>query len=165
VSEGANGLFPKFRQPVESHRAGCPFARLRDKLREVGLRPTRQRVSLGWILFGAGDRHVTAEMIFEEARRARIPVSLATVYNTLHQFTAVGLLRPIAADPARTYYDTNPTHHHHFAMDDGDRLIDVPQDKISVTSLPEPPEGYEIARVDVVVHLRRRHSSKVNKVS
>ena len=157
--EGANGLFPKFKQPVESHRAGCPFARVRDKLREVGLRPTRQRVSLGWILFGGGDRHVTAEMIYEEARRARVPVSLATVYNTLHQFTAAGLLRQIAADPSRTYYDTNPTHHHHFALEEGDSLLDVPGDSITIADLPEAPEGYEIARVDVVVHLRRRSSS------
>ena len=155
MDEGAKELFQKFRQPVESYRPGCPFARVRDKLREVGLRPTRQRVSLGWILFGSGDRHVTAEMIFEEARRSRIPVSLATVYNTLHQFTGAGLLRQIAADPSRTYYDTNPTHHHHFALEDGDALVDVPGEAITVTDIPAPPEGYEIARVDVVVHLRR----------
>src|SRR3712207_5765612 len=77
-------------------RKGCPFSDLRDKLRRVGLRPTRQRVSLGWLLFGKGDRHVTAEMLYDEAMRARVPVSLATVYNTLHQFTEAGLLRQLA---------------------------------------------------------------------
>src|SRR3712207_8510077 len=71
--------------PVQ--RKGCPLSELRDKLRRVGLRPTRQRVSLGWLLFGKGDRHITAELLYDEATRARVPVSLATVYNTLHQFT------------------------------------------------------------------------------
>ena len=84
-----------------SHRKGCPVSELRDKLRRVGLRPTRQRVSLGWLLFGKGDRHITAEMLFDEASRARVPVSLATVYNTLHQFTEAGLLRQLAVDGAK----------------------------------------------------------------
>jgi Fur family iron response transcriptional regulator len=156
VVEGAKQFDRELPGPRAAQRTDCPFARVRDRLRAVGLRPTRQRISLGWILFGAGDRHVTAEMIFEEARRARVPVSLATVYNTLHQFTSVGLLRQIAIDATRTYYDTNPTHHHHFAMEGGDALVDVPSDKITIGRLPEPPEGYEIAQVDVVVHLRRR---------
>ena len=67
-------------------------------LRTVGLRPTRQRMALGWILFAKGDRHLTAEMLFDEATRSRIPVSLATVYNTLHQFTEAGLLRQLVVD-------------------------------------------------------------------
>ena len=86
--------------------ARCPNCG--DKLRRVGLRPTRQRVSLGWLLFGKGDRHITAEMLFDEATRARVPVSLATVYNTLHQFTEAGLLRQLAVDGAKAYFDTNP---------------------------------------------------------
>src|SRR3954469_6165049 len=84
---------PDFRAVSPTPRRGCPVSDLRDKLRRVGLRPTRQRVSLGWILFGKGNRHITAEVLYEEAMRARVPVSLATVYNTLHQFTEVGLLR------------------------------------------------------------------------
>src|SRR5215218_1688624 len=84
-----------------SPRRGCPLSELRDKLRRVGLRPTRQRVSLGWLLFAKGDRHITAELLFDEATRARVPVSLATVYNTLHQFTEAGLLRQLAVDGAK----------------------------------------------------------------
>ena len=76
-------------------------------LRQVGLRPTRQRMALGWILFAKGDRHLTAEMLYEEATKAKVPVSLATVYNTLHQFTEVGLLRQVAVDGSKTYFDTN----------------------------------------------------------
>jgi Fur family iron response transcriptional regulator len=137
-------------------RKGCPFSDLRDKLRRVGLRPTRQRVSLGWLLFGKGDRHVSAEMLYEEAMRARVPVSLATVYNTLHQFTEAGLLRQLAVDGSKAYFDTNASDHHHFFVEKDDVLIDVPNEGISVADLPEPPEGYEVARVDVVVRLRRK---------
>ena len=137
-------------------RKGCPFSDLRDKLRRVGLRPTRQRVSLGWLLFGKGDRHVTAEMLYDEAMKARVPVSLATVYNTLHQFTEAGLLRQLAVDGSKAYFDTNASDHHHFFVEKDDVLMDVPGEGVSVADLPEPPEGYEIARIDVVVRLRRK---------
>src|SRR3954470_3221055 len=137
-------------------RRGCPRCELRDKLRRVGLRPTRQRVSLGWLLFGKGDRHITAELLFDEATRARVPVSLATVYNTLHQFTEAGLLRQLAVDGAKAYFDTNPTEHHHFFIEGDDLLIDVPAEGVAVGALPEPPDGLEIAGVEVIVRLRRK---------
>ena len=135
--------------------AGCPVHDLRSRLRDVGLRPTRQRIALGWLLFGRGDRHLTAETLYEEAQRARVPVSLATVYNTLNQFTGAGLLREIAVDGNRTYFDTNTSEHHHFFVEGDDGLMDIPGSEIDVTNLPEPPEGMEIARVEVVVRLRR----------
>ena len=100
---------------------GCPWHDVKAKLREVGLRPTRQRMALGWILFAKGDRHITAEMLYEEANRAKVPVSLATVYNTLHQFTEVGLLRQVAVDGSKAYFDTNNTEHHHFFIEDEER--------------------------------------------
>lgn len=134
---------------------GCPVHDLRHRLRAVGLRPTRQRVALGWLLFARGDRHLTAEILFEEAQRARVPVSLATVYNTLNQFSHVGLLRQIAMDGTRSYFDTNVSDHHHFFVEGDDRLMDIPGHEVSVTNLPEPPAGMEIARVEVVVRLRK----------
>jgi Fur family iron response transcriptional regulator len=137
-------------------RRGCPLSELRDKLRRVGLRPTRQRVSLGWLLFGKGDRHITAEVLFDEATRARVPVSLATVYNTLHQFTEAGLLRQLAVDGAKSYFDTNPSEHHHFFLEDEGELVDMPNAGISVTELPEPPAGMEVAGIEVIVRLRRK---------
>ena len=142
--------------PASAVRRGCPFSDLKDKLRRVGLRPTRQRVSLGWLLFGKGDRHMTAEMLYEESTRARVPVSLATVYNTLHQFTEAGLLRQLAVDGSKAYFDTNPTEHHHFFIEGDDELIDVPAEGVRVGELPEPPEGMEIAGVEVIVRLRRK---------
>lgn len=125
-------------------------------LRGVGLRPTRQRIALGRLLYAKGDRHVTAEILHEEAMRARVPVSLATVYNTLHQFTEVGLLREVAVDGAKTYFDTNVSDHHHFLVEGENQLLDIPGSHIMLDGLPEAPEGMEIARVDVVVRLRRK---------
>jgi Fur family iron response transcriptional regulator len=135
---------------------GCPWHDVKAKLREVGLRPTRQRMSLGWMLFGKGDRHVTAEMLYEEATRAKVPVSLATVYNTLHQFTDAGLLRQVAVDGSKTYFDTNASQHHHFFVEGENALLDIADSDVVVGKTPVPPEGYEIARIDVVVRLRRK---------
>lgn len=123
-------------------------------LRGTGLRPTRQRIALGRLLFGQGDRHVTAEVLHEEAVRSRVAVSLATVYNTLHQFTEAGLLRQVAVDGAKTYFDTNVTEHHHFLVEGDNRLFDIPGEGVELGELPEPPPGMEISRVDVLVRLR-----------
>jgi Fur family transcriptional regulator, iron response regulator len=135
---------------------GCPWHDVRTMLRRVGLRPTRQRMSLGWILFAKGDRHVTAELLYEEATRAKVPVSLATVYNTLHQFTEVGLLRQVSVDGSKSYFDTNNSQHHHFFIEDKNDLLDIPAADVLLGKAPSPPEGYEIARIDVVVRLRRK---------
>ncbi len=120
------------------------------------MRPTRQRVSLGWLLFAKGDRHLSAEMLYEEAMRARVPVSLATVYNTLHQFKQAGLLRELAVDGAKTYFDTNTGNHHHFFVEGEERLMDFDADALTLSRIPEAPDGMEIVRVDVVVRVRAK---------
>jgi Fur family iron response transcriptional regulator len=127
---------------------------IRARLRQAGLRPTRQRMSLAELLFGRGNRHLSAENLHEEAMVHRVPVSLATVYNTLHQFTEAGLLREVAVDGSKTYFDTNTSDHHHFFVEDDNEVIDIPVG-VDVSRLPEPPPGYEISRVDVVVRLKR----------
>jgi Fur family transcriptional regulator, iron response regulator len=147
---------PTERAPVRSELTGCPWHDVKEKLRQVGLRPTQQRRALAWILFAKGDRHVTAEMLYEEAMRAQISVSLATVYNTLHQFTDAGLLRQVSVDASRTYFDTNNSAHHHFFVEDKNQLMDIPPTNVLVGNMPIPPEGYEIVRIDVVVRLRRK---------
>jgi len=124
-------------------------------LRSAGLRPTRQRLSLGALLFDGQDRHVTAEMLHEQAIRASVPVSLATVYNTLHQFTHAGLLREVAVDGAKSYFDTNTSDHHHFYVEDENRLIDIEGGSIAVSGLPEAPQGMEITHIDVVVRVKQ----------
>ena len=124
------------------------------KLKESGLRPTRQRVSLARLLLETGPRHVTAEELFQEARAAGIPVSLATVYNTLHQFTAAGLMTEVVAGSGQSYFDTNPTSHYHYFDKSTGEIIDVPENAIQFTLLPEPPPGKVIDRIDVVVRIR-----------
>jgi len=133
----------------------CTFddAHIAGLLKRAGLRPTRQRMALGTLLFGSGDRHLTAETLHVEAVQNAIAVSLATVYNTLHQFTAAGLLREVAIEGSKTYFDTNTSNHHHFYFERGGVLLDIDNDAVSLMSLPEPPEGMEISRVDVLVRL------------
>ncbi|CAM5776460.1 transcriptional repressor [Labrys miyagiensis] len=142
--------------PARDHqRTGCPFHDVRSMLRDVGLRPTRQRLALGWLLFQKGDRHITAEILHDEASKARVPVSLATVYNTLHQFTEVGLLREFAVDGSKTYFDTNVHEHHHYFVEGDNEVLDIPGE-VGMAQMPDVPDGYEIARVDVIVRLRRK---------
>ncbi|MCW5700585.1 MAG: transcriptional repressor [Rhodospirillales bacterium] len=130
-----------------------PYSRALDLLRSADLRPTRQRLALAKLLFEGGDRHVTAEKMHEEAIAANISVSLATVYNTLHQFTASGLLREIMVDGTRFYFDTNTSDHHHFFFSDCGRLEDIPADDVIISRLPPPPDGAQIARIDVIVRV------------
>lgn len=136
-----------------------PYSEALQRLRDVGLRPTRQRLALARLLFcGAENRHVTAEDIHAEAQAAGTPVALATVYNTLNQFRDAGLLREIVVEPGRTYFDTNTDDHHHFFIEDESELIDVPAESLAVSEMPELPEGKEIRRVDVVVRLKDREA-------
>ncbi len=125
------------------------------RLRRAGLRPTRQRVELAGLLFRDQDRHVTAETLHDEVTDAGLRVSLATVYNTLHQFTEAGLLRQVIVDAARSYFDTNTGDHQHFFLEKEGLLIDIPGDTIAVAGVPSPPTGLSVDRVDVVVRVRR----------
>ena len=131
------------------------YSQVLERLKAAGLRPTRQRLALAKLLLESGPRHITAEELFHEARMAGIPVSLATVYNTLHQFTSVGLLREVVVDMGQSYFDTNTTHHHHFFDERTGQLVDIPEREIEISRLPSPPDGAEIDRVEVVVRLRR----------
>lgn len=110
-------------------------------------------MALAKLLFENGDRHVTAEELHEEALVTSVPVSLATVYNTLHQFTAAGLLREILVDGTRSYFDTNTREHHHFFFEDTSRLEDIPAEQVTVSEIPPPPPGTQIKRVDVIVRI------------
>ncbi|BBF94463.1 transcriptional repressor [Blastochloris tepida] len=150
----------RLRDPMlHQARTGCPFHDVRQMLKDAGLRPTRQRLALGWLLFSKGDRHISAEILHEEAQHARFPVSLATVYNTLHQFTEAGLLRELAIDGSRAFFDTNVHDHHHFFLEQENELVDIAPSQVALERTPEPPAGYEVARVDVVVRLRRKTPS------
>ena len=140
--------------PIDHATFECNFAE--DVLRRAGLRPTKQRAALAQILFCNGHRHVTAEALHETALRQGVAVSLATIYNTLHQFTKAGLLKDVPVDGSRSYFDTNTNDHHHFFDEDTGEVTDVPHHDLELKKMPEPPEGMEITRIDVVVRIRHR---------
>jgi Fur family iron response transcriptional regulator len=125
-----------------------------SKLRNAGLRPTRQRIAIAQILFAGGDRHVTAESLYAEVCETSTAVSLATVYNTLNQFTDAGLLREVAIEGHKSYFDTNTSSHHHYYVESEGRLIDNPHDSLEVVGLPHPPQGKKIGRIDVIIRLQ-----------
>ncbi|MBE7635870.1 transcriptional repressor [Sneathiella sp. P13V-1] len=128
------------------------------KIRDADLRPTRQRLALAALLFAEGNRHITAEMLHGEAIDAGVKISLATIYNNLHQFTDAGLLREVVVDTTRSYFDTNVTPHHHFFHEEELRLQDIPAGEIKLEKLPDLPEGYEISDVDVIVRLSKKRT-------
>lgn len=135
---------------------GKPSRGVAQLLRRAGLRPTRQRLALGTLLFEGEDRHVTAESLHAEATMAGQHVSLATVYNTLHQFKRAGLLRELAINGAKAYFDTNTSNHNHFFVEEEGELRDIPGHAIRVDGVPEPPEGMSITHIDVVVRLMKK---------
>jgi Fur family transcriptional regulator, iron response regulator len=141
-----------------SSRIRKDIAAVDVRVRQAGLRPTRQRVALANLLFAKGDRHLSAEELHEEALAAGVPVSLATVYNALHQFTEAGLLRILAIEGARTYFDTNVSDHHHFFVEGENKVYDIAPGPVKVMNLPEPPDGMEIANVDIIVRLRPKRA-------
>jgi Fur family iron response transcriptional regulator len=135
---------------MESKR---PFSDAIERLKDVGLRPTRQRLALARLLFEGGDRHVTAEQLHNEALGADSRVSLATVYNTLNQFTEAGLLREVVVEPGRSYFDTNTGEHHHFYHEHSGELQDIPHEAIELNRLPAPPSGRSIRSVEVIIRV------------
>lgn len=140
---------------IRMHQVQQATTDISELLRKAGLRPTRQRQALAQLLFGAGDRHVSAELLHAEVTAAGEHVSLATVYNTLHQFKRAGLLRELAIEGSKTFFDTNTSNHSHFLLESEGQVIDIPSEQISVEGLPEPPEGMRITHIDVVVRLAK----------
>jgi Fur family iron response transcriptional regulator len=138
-------------------------AELIGQLKTRGLRPTRQRLALARLLFANGPRHVSAEELFQEAREAGIPVSLATVYNTLHQFTRAGLLSEVVVGSGQSYFDTNTTSHCHWYDRTTGRIVDIPEHEIAFARLPAPPEGCVVERIDVVIRIRRLGRSTIRR--
>ena len=132
-----------------------PHSYVLARLKLVGLRPTRQRLALAKLLFEPGKRHVTAEQLYSKARNVGIKVSLATVYNTLHQFTNAKLLREVVVEPGRAYFDTNTANHHHIFNQDTGELWDIPDSSISNFNLPKIPKDMTIDRIDVIIRLKK----------
>jgi len=124
-----------------------------ERLAAAGLRPTRQRLALTSLVFGQGERQLSAESLHAEALGAKVPVSLATVYNTLRRFTECGLLREVLVAPGKVYFDTNAADHHHFFFEGTGMLEDIPADHVTLSKLPPTPAGSDVSRVDVIIRL------------
>jgi Fur family iron response transcriptional regulator len=133
-----------------------PYSAHIERLKQAGLRPTKQRLALARLLFERGDRHTTAEQLHLEALDANVGVSLATVYNSLHQFTEAGLLREVVVEPGRSYFDTNVSDHHHFFLEGKGELMDIPGEAVQIAALPAPPEGTEVKQVDIIIRVADR---------
>lgn len=124
-----------------------------NRLMEAGLRATPKRVAIARLLLDGADRHVTAHDVARLARRAGVRVSLATVYNTLNQFVAAGLMKRITIDADQTWFDTNTSEHHHLFFEDGGDLVDVPGHAVKVEGLPAPPAGAQVRSVEIIVRV------------
>jgi len=133
-------------------------ASFEDRIRSAALRPTRQRLALAELLFSNGNRHLTAETLHSEALHAGVKISLATIYNNLHQFTEAGLLREVIVDASKSYFDTNVMPHHHFFHEDDGRLQDIDSPELAVQGIPGLPEGTSISSIDVIVRLTKQSS-------
>ena len=132
-----------------------PFTQALERLKRHGLRPTRQRLALVRLLFDRGDRHVTADQLHAEAAAAGVRVSLATIYNTLNQFTAAGVLREVVVEAGRSYFDTNASEHHHILVEPTGELIDIPASDVQVSATPRLPEGMALRRMDVILRVAK----------
>jgi Fur family iron response transcriptional regulator len=129
-------------------------ASIRRKLADAGVRPTRQRVDLARAIFGGGDWHFTAEMIYQDTRAVRFAPTLGTIYNTLNEFARCGLLREIAIYDAKLWYDTKTGPHYHFYWEDTEELSDIPDAFRPMIDVPAP-DGASIAAIDVIVRLKK----------
>ena len=141
-------------KPTEEN-GHCPLRTARDKLMATGLRATRPRLALAWLLFGKGERHVTADELYSEAQRAKVNVSHATVYNVLNSFADAGLVRRFAVTGERSFFDTKLGDHQHFYCEDTGQILDIETGHVAIGQLPEAPRGYAIASVDLVIRLRQ----------
>jgi len=124
-----------------------------DKLREAGLRPTKQRVKICEILFNREKTfHFTindlAKKISEDLNEK---ISLATVYNTVHAIQKKGYLKEIAINSDKSYFDTNTTAHHHFYDEDTHELIDCDQSNIDSINVKNNITGKKINSVEVLI--------------
>ena len=121
-------------------------------LRQNSLRPTKQRVIIANYLFDGVNKHVTAETLSNKLLKMKAGISLATIYNTLHDFYEKGLLKKLMINSERIYFDTNTEHHHHFYSKKDQKLIDI-NVAMKVSALPKPPKNKKINKIEVLVHL------------
>ena len=125
-------------------------------LKEVDLRPTKQRVMLISNIFKYGNRHINADKIHKEILYIGEKISLATVYNTLNHLTDAGLLRQVKVNANQNYFDTNTQAHHHFFDQSNQSLIDIPYNEIKLKEIPKPPSNKKITDVEIIISIKNK---------
>ncbi len=131
------------------------------KLRENGIRPTSQRKILAKIIFEKGNRHLNADDLFNETKKLGYSISLATIYNTLKQFSSFGLLKEIVVDQNKSMYCNNKEPHYHLYVEDEAKIIDIPNSNIDLSNIPEIPACLNLHNIDIIVRIRTlKESSK-----
>ena len=126
-----------------------------NKLRESGLRPTKQRIKICEVLFNSTETfHFTIKDIVKIIEnQANIKVYLATVYNTVHAFNKKGYLKEIPINSSQSYYDTNISHHHHFFDEDENKLIDIDQNDVDEVMIKKTIPGKKIKSIEVIAKI------------
>ena len=137
---------------ISTYKPQSNFNQAIKKLSNIGIRPTKQRMILAKLLFENGDRHISAEEIFDELKKDDRKISLATIYNTLKQFTDIGLLREINIDQKKSIYCTNHDPHYHLYIEDENKIIDIPQKNIDL-NIPQIPACLSLHNIDVIVRI------------
>ena len=141
-----------------------PLSKYNNALRVLSkndVRPTKQRRILAKLLFEKGKRHVSAENLFNEVKKEDRKISLATIYNTLKQFTSLGLLREIVVDQNRSIYCTNKEAHYHLYIEEENKIVDIPIENINL-NIPKIPACLSLHNVDVIVRIRTLKDIKAN---
>ena len=129
------------------------------KIESSGIRPTKQRRVLAKILFEKGNRHLSADELFHDVKKEDRKISMATVYNTLKQFTSLGLVREIVVDQNKSLYCTNHKSHYHLYIEDEGKIIDIPTKNIDL-NIPSIPACLQLHNIDVIVRIRTLKDKK-----
>ncbi len=130
-----------------------PYSIALKKIEESGIVPTKQRRVLAKIMFQKGNRHISAENLFDEVKKEDRKISMATIYNTLKQFTNLGLIREVVVDKNKSLYDTNNKPHYHLYIEDEGKIHDIPTDNINL-DLPAIPACLTLHNIDIIVRVR-----------
>ena len=130
-----------------------------NKLEKNGIRATKQRRVLAKLIFEKGKRHISAENLFDEVKKEERKISMATVYNTLKQFTSLGLIREIVVDQNKSLYCNNNQSHYHLYIEDEGKVIDIPTKNIDL-NIPSIPACLQLHNIDVIVRIRTLKDNK-----
>ncbi|MFL2543543.1 MAG: Fur family transcriptional regulator [Alphaproteobacteria bacterium] len=130
-----------------------------NTLEKNGIRATKQRRVLAKIIFDKGKRHISAENLFDEVKKEERKISMATVYNTLKQFTNLGLIKEIVVDQNKSLYCNNNQSHYHLYIEDEGKVIDIPTKNIDL-DIPSIPACLQLHDIDVIVRIRTLKDKK-----